>query len=444
LPFVTQMFPLGGPVAVDTVAAVDGWNILRKWLPLNTRTHAPSVRETELRQGASVFNRMTYAVGDLPESLDTEPNDTLAEPQQIELPQIINGRIEQSGDVDVFGFNGRAGDKIVAEVQARRLHSPLDSLVRLMDASGKVVAWNDDHMLMDGFLHPDMGELTHHADSYLTAELPADGAYRVQLSDSRKHGGAAYAYRLRISPPRPNFEVRVGPSSVNVPAGSGAAMWVYVLRKDGFDGDVEVALSNPPSGFAVHGGRVPAGLDRVRITLTAPRAWLKLPFVLKMEGHALIDGRLVTRPATPSEDVMQAFLWRHLAPSQELMVKVVGSGKNVPAVELAESGPVQVVAGGMTRVLVNAPQAATLGDIKLALIDPPAGVSIDGVMAAPGGLAFALKVEADAPGVGYVDNLIVEAFREVPRKRADGTIITPPRRIPIGVLPAIPFEVVQG
>ena len=87
-------------------------------------------------------------------------------------------------------FDGRAGDKIVAEVYGRRLNSPLDSLLRLTDSSGNVLEWNDDHVLKDSHLHKDvMGLITHHADSYLLAELPKDGNYYVQLTDTQHHGG---------------------------------------------------------------------------------------------------------------------------------------------------------------------------------------------------------------------------------------------------------------
>lgn len=54
-----------------------------------------------------------------------------------------------------------------------------------------------------------------------------------------------------------------------------------------------------------------------------------------------------------------------------------------------------------------------------------------------------LKAEADAPEVGYTDNLIVEASIEVEGRRPGGGA-GQKRRVPLGVLPAIPFEVVQG
>ena len=45
---------------------------------------------------------------------------------------------------------------------------------------------------------------------------------------------------------------------------------VYALRKDGFDGEIALALKDAPAGFALSGARMPGGQDQVRITLTAP------------------------------------------------------------------------------------------------------------------------------------------------------------------------------
>ena len=81
----------------------------------------------------------------LPRRNEREANDAIENAQQIELPKIINGRIDRPGDVDVFAFSARAGDKVAVEVYARRLNSPLDSLVQLTDGSGKVLKWNDDY-----------------------------------------------------------------------------------------------------------------------------------------------------------------------------------------------------------------------------------------------------------------------------------------------------------
>jgi hypothetical protein len=145
-PFITQMHPLGSKQGVETTAAIDGWNLPQKQLTLDSRPAAGGViYRTSCNDTKTASNTVPYAVDMLPECNETETNDTLKEAQKVQLPNIVNGQILKPGDVDVFSFSGRTGEKIVAEVYARRLNSPLDSLLRLTDASGKVLAWNDDH-----------------------------------------------------------------------------------------------------------------------------------------------------------------------------------------------------------------------------------------------------------------------------------------------------------
>jgi hypothetical protein len=111
---------------------------------------------------------------------------------------IVNGRIDRPNDQDVFRFEGRAGQQIIAEVDACRLDSPLDSVLELTDAAVKRLAFNDDHEDKARTLE------THHADSLIEFTLPADGTYFLRMKDVQQQGGPEYAYRLRISPPRPD------------------------------------------------------------------------------------------------------------------------------------------------------------------------------------------------------------------------------------------------
>ena len=443
-PFITHMFPLGGREGKPAVATIYGWNLPVERVRLETDPGSAPVRQALWLSDKWLLNRVHYAVDTLPESLDTEPNDTAAQAQPVALPQIVNGRIERPGDVDMYSFQGRGGDEVVARVCARTLRSPLDSLVRLIDASGQVVAYSDDHMEKDGHLHTNGGLLTHMADSHLTARLPRDGVYHVQLTDSRGHGGEAHAYRLRISAPQPDFALRMNPSSVTVRPGGAAAVWVHASRIEGFKGDIEVSLRDAPAGFALQGGRIPAGRDRVRMTLTGPRRPLAQPVRLELQGRGQIDGQAVIHPVAPCEDMMQAFLWRHLAPSQQLMVAVMGFGRFAAPVPVAGDGPVRLPAGGSATVKINAPgRGAALANLKLELSEPPEGISIQQSKVVPGGMTFTLKATEGAPEAGYADNLIVAMAMEVERKGKDGKPTGKKRRVPLGVLPAIPFEIVQ-
>ena len=97
---------------------------------------------------------------------------------------------------------------------------------------------------------------------------------------------------------------------------------VYALRKDGFSGEIALALKNAPAGFTLSGG-VPANQDQ-GVTSRYPfrRRPRKDSINLSLEGRATIEGRQVVRPVVPAEDMMQAFAYRHLVPAQELKVTV--------------------------------------------------------------------------------------------------------------------------
>jgi len=442
-PFITSLFPLGGRAGEKTTASVEGWNLRRKELALDTRPGGSSVRHVVMHHDDQLSNALFYSVGNLPECTESEPNSSRPKAQRVALPCIVNGRIASPGDVDLFCVNGGRGNELVVEVQARRLRSPIDSVVKLFDSSGKVVAWNDDYEYKDGFLHTDMGPLTHHADSYLRVRLPKNGKYFVEISDSRNHGGSAYAYRLRLSRPRPDFELHVTPSSLSLRSGRATPIGIYALRRDGFDGAIEVRLKDAPPGFGLQGGLIPEGTDQIRATLSAPPRPIGEPVALQLEGLAAVGKKTVSHVAIPADNKMQAFLYRHLVPSQELLVTVTGSRVRFPPPELAADGPLRISKGKTARVRFTIPKQAKFESMELELNDPPAGVSLADWTVQAGNVDIVIKADAESAKLGMAGNLIIEiiALREG-RTGKDGKK-RPKQRIPFGVLPAIPFEIVK-
>jgi len=434
-PFITQMFPLGGQAGVFTVASISGWNLETNEMPLDTMPGGSKIRQSQLRQNNRRSNRVPYAVDTLPECNEIEDNGDTENAQHIVLPRIVNGRISKPGDVDIFRFDANAGDVIVAEVYARRLNSPLDSLLWLSDANGKVLGYNDDNG------DKNVGLLTHNADSYLRLRLPNTGSYFVHLADSQNHGGQDYGYRLRISLPQPDFALLAAPSSINILVGGTVPVTIEVLRKDGFNGEIELALKDAPPGFKLSGARIPAGCDRLRITLTAPQKPLEQPINLQLEGRAKIDGQTVSRPVTPAEDMMQAFIYRHMVPSQELMVMTGYYKRRAPMLELVDSNRIQIPAGGTAKVRVKTPKKLMPPAIQLELSEAPAGLTVGGVNITPGELTFAIAADSNAAKVGLVDNLIVDVSADPPNNPQDKQKKAQKQRVYLGTLPAIPFEI---
>ena len=315
LPFVTSVFPLGGKKGEKTPITLSGWNLAVKQLTLDNSAAVTGIAAVP----GSFFNSVPFAVDDLPEVFEQESSASGNTVQAVTLPVIINGHIGKPGEQDVYQFAGRAGQEIVAEVFARRLDSPLDSLIRLTDQDGKQLAFNDD------FEDKGIGLETHHADSYFTLKLPADGTYALHLTDAQSQGGPDFAYRLRLSGQRPDFAMRVVPSSLDIRPGKSAQVTVYALRRDGFTNAIELTLKDAPKGFSFTGGRIAANQDQAQVTLNAPAESGKKPVNLLVEGLATVNGRLLQHVAVPAQDMMQAFIYRHLVPSEELAVMVSGT-----------------------------------------------------------------------------------------------------------------------
>lgn len=325
VPFVTSVFPLGAQAGTSPAIKIRGWNVdPTAQLNLPGRDAAPGIYHIAAVQGKTSTNRVPFAIDDLPDGFDKESNNDISQAQKVKMPIIINGRIDRPDDWDVFQVSGRAGESIVAEVFARRLDSPLDSMLKVTDAKGKVLAFNDDQDDIGS------GVNTHHADSYIMFKLPEAGDYFIHLGETDRHGGEEYAYRLRISPPRPDFALRVSPSSVGFRGKNSNSVNVYAIRKDGFTGSIKVTLKNPPQGFSAYPITMSEKQDMARLGLKTDLAGTKQPVTLVVEGRAQIQGRDVSHEAVPAEDRMQAFLWRHLVPARDLKAQVYDPSYDPP------------------------------------------------------------------------------------------------------------------
>ena len=109
----------------------DGWTTI----PLDVKSGG----------GARSLNEVKLAVGNEPEILGREPNDTAAQAQAVSVPVTLNGHIDGgakaggSPDEDYFRFRAKKGEQLSIDVAAARLGSPLDSVIEVLDAQGKVI-----------------------------------------------------------------------------------------------------------------------------------------------------------------------------------------------------------------------------------------------------------------------------------------------------------------
>lgn len=312
LPFVTSIFPLGGRAGEPVTIEMNGWNLEKTTIAPPAADARPGTYLIAATNGQYASNEVPFVLDTLPECVEIESADGPSPAQNVTLPIVINGRADSPGDWDVFAVEGKAGETIVAEVHARRLGSPFDSFIKVTGPDGRIVALNDDHYDAGSGLNTD------HADSYLMVKLPADGQYLIHLGDTRRQAGKEYAYRLRLSHPQPDFALRVIPSRVCIPSNGAAGVTVFAIRKDGFDGPIQLNFKDLPEGLVSAGATLAAQQEVVDVTVNTTLAAMEKPVDVTLVGTATVGDREIVHEAVPAEDRMQAFLWRHLLPAETL------------------------------------------------------------------------------------------------------------------------------
>jgi hypothetical protein len=432
LPFVRSVFPLGTPRGQPATLALTGWNLPAPTLELPAPTKPTGTMLLSVRRDDHPSNQIRFALGDVPEI--TEPVLSTSAPATLSLPSIANGRIAAPNERDTYRFTGRAGQSIVAEVFARRLDSPLDSLLELHAPDDRLLARNDDTE------DKAEGLLTHQADSRLALTLPTDGVYTLTVNDTQHRGGPEFGYRLALRAATPDFALRVTPSAVNIPAGGNALLTVFALRQDGFDGPIDLTLETPGNGLRLSGARIPAGAESVQLTVTAhPNLAPSSPVSLALHGTATIAGRPVTHPTAACDDTMQAFLWRHLVPAAQWLAQITPRAPvlRVAAPEIARLTPGQP----LTVKIELAPQGPVYESLTAELVNPPPGLALTTTRLRGRTLELTLTADSLPPAAQRAGNLIfsVSGIRTNRGAKADAKNAAKPR--PLGLVPALPFEI---
>lgn len=163
---------------------------------------------------------------------EVEPN-SLAAPQAIAVPQTVSGIIGEPGDVDGWKFTAAAGQRLAITLTATSLGSSLDAVVRVHDATGKVLQETDDAPL-------------DAADVYVVFAAPQAGEFLVTVTDRFAHGGAGYGYVLTIAEEKPEAVLATASDTFTVKAEEALEIPITIERRSGFAGKLSVSIVGLP------------------------------------------------------------------------------------------------------------------------------------------------------------------------------------------------------
>ncbi len=139
-PLALAAFPLGVEKGKTEQVTLSGYNLGAGKLAVEGKPSPEDDEAVILRPkvgAGKTFNELKVAVSNDPEVLSTGKNTSVGAAQVISAPVTIDGKL-LAGEND-FRFKARKGEKLVFEVAANRLGSPLDSLLEVLDAKGSPV-----------------------------------------------------------------------------------------------------------------------------------------------------------------------------------------------------------------------------------------------------------------------------------------------------------------
>ncbi len=221
-------------------------------------------------------------VSSFPNVLEMEPNNSVQQATTTDkpLPLAFNGAIGEKGDADFFQFNAKKDQELDVSVYARRLRSPLDSVLTLYDAKSHQIASNDD---------------SAGPDSYLHFKVPRDGAYYLSVRDQLSRGGPIFTYRVEVTPAVPDVALTIPEmrkdtqerQTIVVPRGNRYGAIFRVKRSD-VGGTLKVSPRDLPPGITAQSDALERGDT--------------LPVVFEATPDAQVAGKLCDVEAAPEDE----------------------------------------------------------------------------------------------------------------------------------------------
>ena len=286
-PFVTQVYPLAVTPGETTAVSVVGANLPSAatadiTLPAKAE---PGLQRLSPPVGGHAVNDVQVLVNTLPAVMEAAgDNNTFDKGQVIPVPACVNGRIETPADGDCYIFEAKKGEAYSFNVVARQAGSALDPILHIENDKQKSLVENDDTRI-ERVTIPD--------SSIEFWRAPADGRYAVHIRDLHLRGSDSFVYALLVTRSQPEFELEVDTDKTGLAPGIAAPIFVDIIRRNGFTGEVQLHVEGLPAGITATCGKILPSLKSGCIILQATDDAPRSVANIRIRGtatHKLEDG----------------------------------------------------------------------------------------------------------------------------------------------------------
>jgi hypothetical protein len=270
LPVVTALYPLGLQRGTEAEIHLEGVHLgpARSIRMKAAADAAPGTRlalHLKTPQGAPLGLK-SVLVGEFPE-VQAQPGSV----QSLPVPGTANGRIAQPGATDTWRFHASKGQRLILEVNARRLGAPLDSTIEILDAAGRpvpravlrslartYVTFRDHDSSGAGIRIEGWTELAMNDYIYVGTELlrikelpPNPDADCIFFSERGQRMGYLGTTPAHLSMGTPMYKVSIHPPGTTFPPNGFPLVTLYYRNDDGGAGlgrDSRLTFDPPADG----------------------------------------------------------------------------------------------------------------------------------------------------------------------------------------------------
>jgi hypothetical protein len=257
-PIVTTSFPIAVQTGKNKIIPLSGQRVTDPDLPATVVT-VPVTPQNRVRVPVGLPKKRGRVstwplLSQLPEQLESEPNNSVAQARTVPWPVALEGRFLTRNDFDCFAFTVPAGRRMVVRGQTRSLGSPCDLFFQWLDAYQKVVA----ESVVAG---TEEGSLTNNCQE--------GGVYYLRVKELADQQGAHLAYRIVVDQFRPGISLVTETNRYVAEPGAVVPLKISCTRYD-YAGPIKLSFPGLIPGAAVTNELIEAGKTQTVVNVTVP------------------------------------------------------------------------------------------------------------------------------------------------------------------------------
>jgi len=255
--FLSGVLPLAVSRTSDTSLVAVGWNLPEAVKKILFKTPQDTTDQKGESQKSPIVISIPGIAGQAVVAIVENPVVTLSEPTQEAihtaqiLPGTFSGSLSLPGQIAVHSITAAKDSRWIVSFESQSLGYSIDPMLSLVDSDGKVLHANDE------------------PSPTFVWQVPAEGQYKILISDRQRLFGPSQMYRLSVQPETPRVVIKTDLDRIATEVSKPTDIVLQIDRQYGFKDPLEIVFLDAPGSIqAMPVVSLPEGDTSKKVTLT--------------------------------------------------------------------------------------------------------------------------------------------------------------------------------